>query len=74
MISTELDKIIFNEAIRKVHEAYGIYGQFTIEGNTADNFMLVPRTDVGMDSTDMEYLRDDIDFLSEQIKANCEQE
>lgn len=70
-VKNNLDRITFNEAVRKVHEQYGIYGQFTIDGNTVDNFMLLPRTDVGYDAVDMRNLSADIDFLTEAIEAEC---
>lgn len=69
---TELNKITFNEAIRKVNEQYGVYNQFTVEGDTVDNFTLVPRTDVGYDNIDMQNLSADIDFLTEVITSECE--
>jgi len=68
MISKELNKIVFNEVIRKVHEQYGIYNQFTVDGDTIDNFQLLPRTDVGYDLQDMHNLSADIDFLTEVIR------
>lgn len=72
MTSTDLDKIVFTEAIRRVNSQYGIYSQFQIMGDTKSNFMLVPRTDVGYDAIDMDNLSEDIDFLSEVIKTECE--
>ena len=66
-----LDRITFNEALRKVHDQYGIYGQFTVDGDTVDNFQLIPRTDRGYDSEDMNNLLTDIDFLSEAIREEC---
>ncbi len=72
MTSTDLKKISFDEAIRKVNEQYGIYNQFTVDGNTIDNFMLIPRTDKGYDYQDMQNLRIDIDFLTEVIKSELE--
>ena len=69
---TELNKITFNEAIRKVNEQYGVYNQFTVTGDTVDNFMLVPRTDVGYDNIDMQNLSTDIGFLTEVITSECE--
>lgn len=71
MTSTDLKQIVFNEAIRRVHDQYGIYSQFTVDGNTIDNFMLVPRTDRGYDSQDMQNLSTDIDFLTEAIKEEA---
>ena len=68
---TELNKITFNEAIRKVNEQYGVYNQFTVDGDTVDNFMLLPRTDVGYDNIDMQNLSADIDFLTEVITSEC---
>lgn len=67
----DLDRITFNEAVRKVHEQYGIYGQFTVDGDTIDNFLLIPRTDRGFDSVDMQNLLIDIDFLSGAIREEC---
>lgn len=69
---TELNKITFIEAIRKIHEQYGIYSQFIVDGDTVDNFQLVPRTDKGYDAVDMQNLSADIDFLTEAIQAECE--
>lgn len=72
MTSKDLKKIVFNEAVRRVHEHYGIFSQFTIDGTTADNFMLIPRTDRGYDVQDLRNLGTDMGFLTEQIKAECE--
>lgn len=69
MISTELDKIVFREVVRRVHNEYGIYNQFTVDGDTIDNFQLLPRTDRGYDLQDMKNLSIDIDFLTEVIKT-----
>lgn len=69
MTSTDLDKIVFSEVIRKVHEQYGIYSQFTVDGDTIDNFQLLPRTDRGYDYQDMKELQIDIDFLTEVINT-----
>lgn len=67
----DLNRITFNEALRKVHDQYGIYSQFIVEGDTVDNFQLIPRTDRGFDSVDMQNLLTDIDFLSEAIREEC---
>lgn len=68
----QLKTITFNEAVRRVHEQYGIYSQFIVDGTTVDNFMLVPRTDRGFDAVDMRNLSTDADFLAECIKSECE--
>ena len=68
MISKELNKIVFTEVLRKVHDSYGIYNQFTVDGDSIDNFQLLPRTDVGYDLQDMHNLSADIDFLTEVIR------
>lgn len=69
---TDLKAIVFNEAVRRVNEQYGVYSQFTVNGSTVDNFELLPRTDRGYDQIDMQNLSADIDFLSEAIVSECE--
>lgn len=67
----ELDRLIFSLAVARVDEQYGIRQQFTIDGNTLDNFMLIPRTDRGYDEQDMRELAVDADYLTEQIKEEA---
>jgi hypothetical protein len=69
--STQLNRITFREAVRKVHADYGIYSQFTVWGDTVDTFELTPRTDKFYDAVDMRNLETDMDFLTELIKEEC---
>ncbi len=67
----KLDTLIFSMAIDRVDKQYGIRNQFTIEGTSIDNFMLVPRIDRGYDEQDMRELAVDADYLTEQIKEEA---
>lgn len=67
----ELDKLIFSLAVARVDEQYGLRNQFTIEGDTLENFMLLPRLDRGYDEQDMRELAVDADYLTEQIKEEA---
>jgi hypothetical protein len=67
-----LDTITLAEALRKVHEHYGIYNQFEVHGDSIDTLMLVPRTDRGYDEMDMANLSIDAEFLTECIIAETE--
>lgn len=60
-----LDTIIFNEAIRKVHEQYGLFNQVYVFGTDASTVMLAPKDDSVYDNNDIE-------FLTECIRAECE--
>lgn len=64
----KLAMLIFSMAIDRVDKQYGIRNQFTIEGTSIDNFMLVPRIDRGYDEQDMQELAIDGDYLAEQIR------
>ena len=61
----QLNKITFSEALRKVDKTYGVYSQLLVFGNTVDTFILAPKED-------SLYNDIDIDFISEQIIAECE--
>lgn len=63
--SADLKQIIFNEAIRKVHEQYGLYNQVYIFGTDVSTLMLAPKNNSIYDNNDIE-------FLTECIRAECE--
>lgn len=64
-MKNNLDRIVFTEAVRRVDDAYGVYSQLIVFGDTLDNFMLAPKENSLYGTTDME-------FIAEQIKAECE--
>lgn len=72
MNKQELDKLIFSLAVARVDEQYGVRNQFTVEGDTLENFMLLPRLDRGYDEQDMRELAIDADYLAEQIRQEAE--
>ena len=64
-MQNQLNRITFSEALRKVDKTYGVYSQLLVFGNTIDTFILAPKED-------SLYNDIDIDFISEQIIAECE--